>query len=56
MIIISGAVQLAGLLILGVMLRDVSRMRRDVTISTRIHVLQGRRLEDLLRELSEYTH
>ena len=55
-IIVFGGLHLIGLLILGWMLRDVSRMTRDVTVSTRIHVLQGRRIEDVLRELSERPH
>jgi len=52
-IIVFGTVQLAGLLILGLILRDVSRMTREVPVYTRIHVLQGRRIEDVLRELAE---
>ena len=43
-IVIFGIVQLAGLLILGSMLRDIS-------VATRIHVLQGRRIEEVMREL-----
>jgi hypothetical protein len=43
-IIIFGTVQLSGLLILGWILRDIS-------VATRIHVLQGRRIEEVLREL-----
>jgi hypothetical protein len=45
-----GVAQIAGLLILGVYL---SRMLREISVSTRIHVLQGRRIEDVLRELRE---
>ena len=48
-IIIFGTFQLAGLLFLGGMLRDISA-------STRIHVLQGRRIDDVLRELREAPH
>ncbi|MBV8359305.1 MAG: hypothetical protein JO189_15425 [Deltaproteobacteria bacterium] len=44
-IIIFGTVQLAGLLILDLMLREIS-------VSTRIHVLQGRRIEEVLGELA----
>jgi len=49
-IIIVGLTQLVGLLILGLTL---GRMMRDVSVSTRIHVLQGRRIEEVLRELRE---
>jgi len=52
-IIIFGTAQLIGLLILGLMLRTVSRESREISVSTRIHVLQGRRIEDVLRELSQ---
>jgi len=45
-ILIFGTVQLAGLLILGLMLREIS-------VSTRIHVLQGRTSEEVFRELRE---
>ncbi len=55
-IIIFGTVQRAGLLVLGWILRDVSQIMRDISVSTRIHVLQGRRIEDVLRELREVPH
>jgi hypothetical protein len=48
-IIIFGPIQLAGLLILGLMLRQISG-------STGIHVLHGRRIEDVLLELREAPH
>ena len=47
-IITVGVVQLAGLLILGVFL---GRILREISVSTRIHVLQGRRIEEVLRDL-----
>jgi hypothetical protein len=55
-IIVFGTAQLAGLLILGLMLRNISQETREISISTRIHVLQGRRFEEVLRELSERPH
>ena len=48
-IIAFATVQLAGLLFLGLMLREIS-------VSNRVHVLQGRRTEDVLRELREAPH
>jgi hypothetical protein len=53
-IIIFGTTQPAGLLILGLMARNISREMRG--ISTRTHVLQGRRIEEVLRELSQAPH
>jgi hypothetical protein len=55
-IIIFGTFQLIVLLILGLMLRDVSRESREISVSTRIHVLQGRGIEEVLRELSQAPH
>ncbi len=52
-IMVFGTAQLIGLLILGLMLRDISRETREISVSTRIDVLQGRRIEDVLRELQE---
>lgn len=52
-IIVFGTIQLAGLLILGLILREVSGETREISVSTMIHVLQGRRIEDVLRELCE---
>ena len=52
-IIIFGTAQLAGLLTLALMLRNISRETREISVSTRIHVVQGRPIEDVLRELSE---
>jgi hypothetical protein len=49
-VIIFDVVELAGLLFLGVYL---SRMLNEISVSTRIHVLQGRRIEDVLRELHQ---
>jgi hypothetical protein len=52
-IIAFDTVQLVGLIILGWMLRDVSVMMAEVPISTVIHILCGRRMDDVLRELQE---
>jgi hypothetical protein len=45
-IIIFGTAQSVGFLILRWIVREIS-------VSTRIHVLQGRQIEDVLRELQE---
>jgi hypothetical protein len=55
-IIVFGTIRLVALLILGLMLRDVFRMTRDVTVSTSIPLLQGRRIKDVLREPSKRPH
>jgi len=49
-IITVGVAQLAGLLILGLFLGQILR---EISLSTRIHVLQGRRIEEVLRELRQ---
>jgi hypothetical protein len=49
-VIIFGVVQIAGLVFPGVYL---SRMLNEISTATRIHVLQGRRIKDVLRELQQ---
>jgi hypothetical protein len=55
-IIVFGTIQLVGLPILGSMMRDVSRTTREVSVSTRIHFLHSRRIEEVLQELREVPH
>jgi hypothetical protein len=52
-IMVLATIQLIGLLILGLMLRSISTEARELSVSTSVHVLQERRIEDMLRELSQ---
>ncbi len=45
-ILITAAVQISGLVY-------IARISHEIHTSTRIHVLQGRRLEEVLREMSQ---
>jgi len=45
-----GVAQLAGLLILSLFL---SRTLREISISTRVHVLQGHRVEEVMGDLRQ---
>jgi hypothetical protein len=49
-VVVFGVVEVAGVVFLGIYL---SRMLNEISTATRIHVLQGRRIEDVLRELQQ---
>jgi cell division protein YceG involved in septum cleavage len=49
-VVVVGVVEVAGVVFLGIYL---SRMLNEISTATRIHVLQGRRIEDVLRELQQ---
>jgi hypothetical protein len=55
-IIIFGKIQLPGPQILGLILRNVSRESRAFYVSSSVHVLQGPRIEEVLRQLSQAPH
>jgi cell division protein YceG involved in septum cleavage len=49
-VVVFGVVEVAGVVFLGIYL---SRMLNEISTATRIHVLEGRRIEDVLRELQQ---
>ena len=49
-VVVFGVIDVGAVLFLGVYL---SRMLNEISTATRIHVLQGRRIEDVLRELQQ---
>lgn len=49
-VVVFGGVEVAGVVFLGIYL---SRMLNEISTATRIYVLQGRRIEDVLRELQQ---
>jgi cell division protein YceG involved in septum cleavage len=49
-VVVFTVVEVAGVVFLGIYL---SRMLNEISTATRIHVLQGRRIEDVLRELQQ---
>ena len=49
-VVVFGVVEVAGVVFLGIYL---SRMLNEISTATRIHVLQGRRIEDVLRDLQQ---
>jgi cell division protein YceG involved in septum cleavage len=49
-VVVFGVVEVTGVVFLGIYL---SRMLNEISTATRIHVLQGRRIEDVLRELQQ---
>jgi hypothetical protein len=55
-ITIFGTIPRRGLLILGLMLNSVACEACEISVSTRIQVLHGRRIEEVLRELSQPPH
>lgn len=53
MIGIFGIVQIAGLVILAWMLRQNAADLKQITAAVTVNVLQGRRIEQVLREMGE---
>jgi hypothetical protein len=49
-VVVFGVVEVAGAVFLGIYL---SRMLNEISTATRIHVLQGRRIEDVVRDLQQ---
>jgi hypothetical protein len=49
-VVVFGVVEVAGVVFLGIYL---SRMLNEISTATLIHVLEGRRFEDVLRELQQ---
>jgi hypothetical protein len=49
-VVVFGVVEVAGVVFPGIYL---SRMLNEISTATRIHVLQGRRIEDVVRDLQQ---